>query len=481
MLSSSENSEICEFEAKLFPEDFSDEFRKIVHDYKCPLCKGVYYNPYVDKCGHVFCRECILKYLEKFHHCPFSKQEITTDNLNKLVFMIEILEKQLVKCKNRKNGCEWIGKLNELEPHMDHECKRQIISCPNIGCCSKIFREESEGHVAFCDYRVVCCEFCKIFIAFVDLKRHCEVCPKFIMDCLQQCGNQVERKEMEKHIEELCLNSIINCPFTGIGCEFVCAKKELARHFFRCNAEHILFMFSYMIKSQRSLNSVKENIVNALICFHEKSKSNSLSNNGVKIGFANEHQNLLNEIKQSLEKFEENKVKDHSEIFSFLKVGFMFNKNKENELDGPDENFNKDCSCSHLVFPHQISQQQTRVNCLQEKNYYCKEIQELMENDEKVSNSIVNKENFVKINPNPASILGNIPGNISSIIDLNETNLNFTEKIDKDCFSKNKLLGFKRRKITEEEKSNEDEKGGIKDNNSQINEVQISSLMDIQN
>lgn len=490
---------LSEFKAKLLPEDFSDEFRKIVHDYKCPLCKGVYYNPYVDKCGHVFCRECITTYLQAYHQCPFSKQQITTENLNKLVFMTEILEKQSVKCKNRSFGCDWIGRLSELETHMDYSCKRQIIACPNFGCCEKIFREEKESHVALCDYRIVCCEFCLIFIPFIEIKKHYEVCPKFIMDCLQQCGKKVERKEMEKHIEELCLNTVISCPFAGVGCEHVGAKKDLKKHFEKDNAEHMLFMFACLVKSQRSVNAAKDNIARALDCFQQKLASVDYASKSDTSGFAAAQVILVEDLKQCLLPLQLEQPKDYcAEIFSFLKVGFIFNnKQKEQtELKGcyaaqVECKSEQDAlsSSSHVKEPNEFA------NAMLEKVYFAEDGQALRENEQKVSNAFIdnvnayNKESVGKLSVNCVSLLGNIPGsNPSMILELNEINFSAaTESHEKECCSKTKLLGFKRRKVSEGDKANDEDQKiqaleiNVNDNNIQVNELKNNSLMDINN
>jgi len=395
------------FEAKLLPEDFTDDFKNIVNDYKCPLCQGVYFNPYVDKCGHVFCKECIYKYLDQFHQCPLSKYELNVDNLNKLVFMSEILEKQLVKCKNRNFDCDWKGRLCELESHINVDCKKQKIICPHRGCEKIIFREEKEPHILLCDYRTLACEFCEISISFIDLKNHFDVCPKFVMDCLQKCGKQVERKDLTHHIEEDCMNTIIDCPFNGIGCDFTCSKKELSKHFKYSSAEHMLFMYSLIIKTQKNSNAVKQNIFNAISKFQDK--VNNMDPNLYNFQIYQEEKNiitenyqLISEIRNSLNSLVENDLKNHYDVFSQLKVGFILNNKKKEELK--NEVLNKDI---------------LEMNIESQSKY----------------NSITNNEgsiNTLELNENPIELVKAEDNNASNS-------------------SKSKLLGNKRRKNSDYE------------------------------
>ena len=55
-----------EYEKHLDVDYFFEKDKNSVKDYICFLCKGVYFEPYVDRCGHIFCKECIFKYLSCF-------------------------------------------------------------------------------------------------------------------------------------------------------------------------------------------------------------------------------------------------------------------------------------------------------------------------------------------------------------------------------------------------------------------------------
>ena len=52
------------FEKQLDIINFLPECQEILRDYLCPLCEGVYKDPIIDQCNHVFCIQCIEKSLK---------------------------------------------------------------------------------------------------------------------------------------------------------------------------------------------------------------------------------------------------------------------------------------------------------------------------------------------------------------------------------------------------------------------------------
>lgn len=260
----SQSTERESFRKSLDLEDFVKESRPIVQDYKCPLCEGIYMNPVVDNCGHVFCRTCIVQYIERERKCPFSQWKLEENHVTKLVLVKDILEKQFVLCKNRIFYCNWVGKLCELERHLNEDCTRQEVVCPHIGCTSTVFREDLKTHEGLCEYRIVDCQDCEIQIAFVEIKPHQDVCPKFKVPCPQECGALVERKEISGHILEACLNTVVDCPYKDIGCSTKITKKELESYLTGSTNRHNLMMVSFLkrftVDIQKKFTSIESNL-----------------------------------------------------------------------------------------------------------------------------------------------------------------------------------------------------------------------------
>ena len=43
--------------------NFTEESRQKLQEYICPLCKGIYIDPVIDSCAHIFCKKCFVFYL----------------------------------------------------------------------------------------------------------------------------------------------------------------------------------------------------------------------------------------------------------------------------------------------------------------------------------------------------------------------------------------------------------------------------------
>jgi hypothetical protein len=89
------------------------------------------------KCGHVFCKSCVNTHLEFSDKCPQCGKLIEKNRIQSIKFVIEIVDKQNIYCKNRNQGCEWIGKVPELEIHLN-KCSRDKFQNGNCFAPKKI-------------------------------------------------------------------------------------------------------------------------------------------------------------------------------------------------------------------------------------------------------------------------------------------------------------------------------------------------------
>lgn len=271
------------FRKSLILEDFVMESQKIVEDYQCPLCLGIYLDPQVDQCGHVFCHKCISEYFVQNGHCPISGS--TKTEINPLFIVNAILDKQMVLCKNRENQCEWIGKLSELYEHINTSCKRQICNCPFDGCKIEICREDIPKHARLCDYRITTCNDCEIQVAFIYMPLHQTVCPRFKIDC-PQCGEKVERQLIETHTVETCLDTVIPCPYSEYGCMTTITKRNLGKYLSNNSERHNLTMLTWIKESnekhEKKFKMIEEFLADkyATSIFKEAKKNGSAFTSG---------------------------------------------------------------------------------------------------------------------------------------------------------------------------------------------------------
>lgn len=60
----------------LKPEQQEEEER-----YECKICMETFKKPYMTKCGHSFCYECIIRILKKQQNCPICREELSKNDI----------------------------------------------------------------------------------------------------------------------------------------------------------------------------------------------------------------------------------------------------------------------------------------------------------------------------------------------------------------------------------------------------------------
>ena len=123
-----------------------------------------------------------------------------------------------MKCKNYNKGCNWIGKVSDIDFHLKNECLKSLIKCTFKNCNKMIMREELENHIQNCDFREEKCNDCQKMFPFKEIMEHFNQCSKRKIKCVQGCGAIIERGEMDNHIKNFCENSVVDCKFKEFGC-----------------------------------------------------------------------------------------------------------------------------------------------------------------------------------------------------------------------------------------------------------------------
>jgi len=108
----------------------------IISDLICVVCNGVAYKPYKDKCGHLFCLNCLkntdtnsstnknnknTNHTSKGLYCPINKiynVSISTDNVDYQSGLFSIINQLEIKCKNYFK-CNWSGTVLNYPRHLD--------------------------------------------------------------------------------------------------------------------------------------------------------------------------------------------------------------------------------------------------------------------------------------------------------------------------------------------------------------------------
>ena len=218
-------------------------------------------------CGHTFCKSC----LDRMKHnrtrsskmCPVCRdnKKFTTVPNKQVDRKIRSLH---VVCVNKEKGCEWQGKLNDLDVHIFNEsskgdgCMYEDVECNN-GCGETIQRQFINTHMATdCPCRKIDCQHCNLSGTYGFITGdHMKVCPKVVIPCPNHCDtNNILREDMDEH-RKVCSREIVNCKYMRLGCGTRVERKEVERHGKEKVEEHLTLAIDRLEKL--------ENIVSQLI------------------------------------------------------------------------------------------------------------------------------------------------------------------------------------------------------------------------
>ncbi|KAL7488533.1 hypothetical protein ACHAW6_014119 [Cyclotella cf. meneghiniana] len=152
----------------------------------CPICQDVLDEPFLLKCGHSFCRSCLMSYQEattpraRHRKFSFTGVSIMCPTCRYLAVIDEespgesphsivksIIENLPIRCKNQLDReeaireqekcnandgvytqvkyasvecCKWKGKLSDYKAHVESSCPLEMVDCRAKGCSSRHLR-----------------------------------------------------------------------------------------------------------------------------------------------------------------------------------------------------------------------------------------------------------------------------------------------------------------------------------------------------
>ena len=137
------------------------------------------------------------------------------------------------RCPLSGEGCDWEGKLREMEQHME-ECLKVRVECQSE-CGNVLERESLEQH-------------------------NREVCPLRIIQCIY-CNQEVQANEENPHIGQCQYNpdTEVPCPYKELGCEAIVLRKNMNTHITENIANHQEIML-YQLNQLRNRNDQLERV-----------------------------------------------------------------------------------------------------------------------------------------------------------------------------------------------------------------------------
>jgi hypothetical protein len=154
-----------------------------------------------------------------------------------------------LKCHCGQGTCEWVGELQVRDSHRVNSCEYTEVSCGNQGCDVKMLRGELALHMeTTCAHRVETCPHCSSIIKSVDLMVHFSVCDGMSIQCPNNCGESVVRRDSVQH-ESKCPMALIACPIVRYGCTCVqVRRKDLPGHHTSPDNGHYELMMDEILK-----------------------------------------------------------------------------------------------------------------------------------------------------------------------------------------------------------------------------------------
>ena len=163
-------------------------------------------------------------------------------------------------------GCRWVGMLGELEGHLNlnpepakqpEGCYFASISC--IYCFEPVQRFNAQVHQSEeCERRPARCEYCNYESTFADVTKTHD-CDNYPTLC-HQCKQVFLRKDYQKHFDNDCPMTPIDCEFKSVGCNVALSRKDMPAHLSDRLAVHVSLMMASHKKLEKENKKLKDNV-----------------------------------------------------------------------------------------------------------------------------------------------------------------------------------------------------------------------------
>lgn len=134
-----------------------ERFVEVNPELVCCICTNVLDDPIESPCRHVFCTECITRWLDMRPTCPTCRQPLRNYQMKPaLPLLRNIIAKLRIRCDFIEEGCTEIIDYEQLGSHL-RSCAYGPMTCENEGCQVTFPRKNKCQHEAECPFRRVVC------------------------------------------------------------------------------------------------------------------------------------------------------------------------------------------------------------------------------------------------------------------------------------------------------------------------------------
>ena len=202
--------------------EFVDTEKQFLEDLKCPVCLQLVSDPVQTSCGHLFCDEC----MEGIDVCPVDGLDftLTPDHLNDARVC-----NFKVKCPQKENGCQWQGRLGDIDKHIEIVCECVIVECRHEGCNRDMERGKILAHMENdCLQREYICPYCGLEDTYYKVTTmHFTICQELPLPCPGGCGKRgLVRKNVAQHLSTECSDELVPCTYAIAGCQHIVKRKD---------------------------------------------------------------------------------------------------------------------------------------------------------------------------------------------------------------------------------------------------------------
>ena len=169
-----------------------------------------------------------------------------------------------MKCDYVERGCEWEGTVGTLKEHLI-PCEIIPVPCPQK--CKqnntikmimrKDLNEHLEEHCVNRSYECLHCGKKDTYTNIMDV--HDDICEKKVVCCPNdECTEEMERGEIEEHLESICEYTLIQCKYENIGCDVVLRRRDMWEHILEDDEIHLYLALEKLKSATETIELMKQ-------------------------------------------------------------------------------------------------------------------------------------------------------------------------------------------------------------------------------
>ena len=205
------------------------------------MCDAFQHNSIA--CGKVFCKDCVEQHKKKdtmygWNPCPFCRVPFNDKNTVKDVTIDSEVDSLPVNCLNMAKGCKWKGAVKSAKNHLA-TCKYQDVECTNE-CGTVVQRRNLDSHLTKdCPKRPHKCLLCDELgeYQYITGAGHLDICPNQLIAC-PLCSREKKRHSMESH-QVKCRVEPVSCHYQSVGCAARPRRQDLPQHNLTAMSDHL--------------------------------------------------------------------------------------------------------------------------------------------------------------------------------------------------------------------------------------------------